>query len=509
MRHAWSRRSFLTSLGAAPLAGSVGRRGAAIPATEGAYARLGVRPLINAAGTYTALSASLLPDEVVAAMEEAARQHVSIHELHAAAGRRIAELVRAEAALVTSGCAAAITLGTAACVAGSDGEKIRRLPDTRGMKSEVLLPKGHRFVYDHAVRAAGVRIVEAANAEELERRVGEQTAMLFYLNHETPGSPITREAFVAVGRKTGVPTMVDAAADLPPAENLHAFQEMGFDLVTFSGGKGLRGPQCSGLLLGRKDLVEAAYLNGSPHADTVGRGLKVGKEEIVGLWAAVERFVAVDHAAEWREWERRVDAVAKALAGIEGVATEAFVPEIANQVPHLAVTWDRGAHRGGSRGRSQGRRAPHRGPARHAGRTAHRDRRLDDAARRRDHRRPALRRDPEAFPLTKESSIMSAYLIARVNVTDPKAYEGYKKLAAEAIQKYGGRYLARRRSHRHSGGRRGVPTGRHRRVREPGQGEGLLRLARVPEGDRGSKRRGNGPIRRRRGGADDVGGPQP
>lgn len=340
MSQPWTRRSFLGSLGAIPFAGRGRGETATVAAKDDVYARLGVRPLVNAAGTYTALSASLLPDEVVAAMEEAARQHVSIPELHEAAGTRIAELARAEAALVTSGCAAAITLGTAGCITGDDGERIRRLPDTRGMKNEVLLPKGHRFVYDHAVRAAGVQIVEAASAEELERKVSARTAMLFYLNHEAPAS-ISREDFVAVGRQAGVPTLIDAAADLPPADNLHRFQRMGFDLVAFSGGKGLRGPQCSGLLLGRKDLVAAAYLNGSPHADSVGRGLKVGKEEIVGLWAAVERFVAADHDAAWREWERRVEGIAEALAGIDGVATEAFVPEIANHVPHLAVTWER------------------------------------------------------------------------------------------------------------------------------------------------------------------------
>jgi len=337
-----SRRGFLTGVGAASLAETMtSRRAMASPEAFDVYKELGVRPFINAAGTYTALSASIMPPEVRKAMEDAAGRFVSIPELQEAAGRRIASLVGAEAALVTSGCAAALTLGTAAAVAGSSPEAILRIPDTSGLKNEVVLPKGHRFVYDHAIRNVGVRLVEAANPTELLASINGKTAMLFYLNNAANKSPITREELVAAGKKTGVPTLIDAAADLPPASNLTAFLEMGFDLVAFSGGKGLRGPQSSGLLLGRKDLIQAAFLNGSPHSDTIGRLAKVGKEEIVGLTRAVELYLARDHQADWKEWEERVAHIIASLSGMDSVRAERFVPEIANEVPHAAITWDR------------------------------------------------------------------------------------------------------------------------------------------------------------------------
>jgi L-seryl-tRNA(Ser) seleniumtransferase len=273
-------------------------------------------------------------------MEEASRNHVALGELHEAVGKRIASLVGAEAALVTAGAANALSLATAACVAGKDPEKIKRLPDVTGMKDEVVLQKTHRVAYDHAIRAAGTRLVEVETREQFENAIGEKTAMLFFLNFADPKGQVKRQEFVEIAKKKGVPTLIDAAADVPPVSRLSEYVKMGFDLVAFSGGKGLRGPQCSGLLLGRKDLVEAAYLNGSPHSDSLERGAKVGKEEIVGLWTAVELYVHKDHQAEWRDWESRVRDIAKALQGLQGVTTERFVPEIANESPHLRVTWD-------------------------------------------------------------------------------------------------------------------------------------------------------------------------
>lgn len=309
------------------------------------YEELGVRPFINAAGTYTMLSACIMPREVVAAMEEASRQHVSIPELQEAAGKRIASLVGSEAALVTSGCAAALTLATAACVCGSDQEKIRRTPDSEGMKNEVIFQKTHRFGYDHAIRNVGVKIVEVETRQELESAISDKTAMLFFLNLADPQGQIKRQEFAEIAKKAGIPSLIDAAADVPPAENLSAYIKMGYDLVAFSGGKGIRGPQCSGLLLGRKELIQAAFLNGSPNADSAGRIGKVGKEEIVGLLTAVELYVKRDHQAEWKDWEGRVSLIGKAVAGIRGIQTERFVPEIANQVPHLAIKWDTSALR--------------------------------------------------------------------------------------------------------------------------------------------------------------------
>jgi L-seryl-tRNA(Ser) seleniumtransferase len=336
----WSRRRVLSSLGLAPLAASIAEAEARPAATGGIYPELGVRPFINAAGTYTALSASLMPPEVVKAMEEASRSYVSIAELQEAAGGRIASLVGAEAALVTGGCAAALTLATAACVCGEDEDAIRRVPDVSGLKDEVLFPRGHRFSYDHAIRNVGVRIVEVETASELRSAIGPRTAMLFYLNLAANKGAISRQELVAAGKEAGIPTLIDAAADLPPARNLTAFTELGFDLIAFSGGKGLRGPQCSGLLLGRKNLVRAAFLNGSPHSDSVGRPAKVGKEEIVGLTKAIELYLEKDHDAEWREWEERVAHIVKSVSGIDGVRAERFVPEIANEVPHAAIEWD-------------------------------------------------------------------------------------------------------------------------------------------------------------------------
>ena len=208
------------------------------------------------------------------------------------------------------------------------------------MKNEVIFQKSHRFGYDHAIRNVGVKIVEIETRQELEAAINDKTAMLFFLNLAEPKGQIKRQEFVEIAKRAGIPSLIDAAADVPPAENLSAFIKMGFDLVAFSGGKGLRGPQCSGLLLGRRDLIQAGLLNGSPNSDTVARTAKVGKEEIVGLLTTVELYMKRDHRSEWQEWEQRVKYIADELSQIRTVQTERFIPEIANQVPHLAVKWD-------------------------------------------------------------------------------------------------------------------------------------------------------------------------
>jgi D-glucosaminate-6-phosphate ammonia-lyase len=347
----WNRRRFVKGAGILSflagglsvrnlLAAAPGDRPLKTSARMNIYEQLGVRPLINAAGTYTALSASIMPREVLQAMDEASRHHVSIFELHQTVGKRIANLLGAEAALVTSGAAAAVTLGTAACVAGKDQGKIQRLPNTADMKNEVLIQKSHRFGFDHAIRAVGAKLVEFETRAQLESALNEKTAMMFFLNHEDTKGQVRRQEFAELGKRAGIPTFIDAAADVPPTERLSEYLRLGFDLVAFSGGKGLRGPQCSGLLLGRKDLIEAAFLNGSPHSDTIGRAAKVGKEEIIGLLTALELYLKRDHKAEWREWETRVRSIADALKPLRGVKSEMFVPEIANEVPHLRVEWD-------------------------------------------------------------------------------------------------------------------------------------------------------------------------
>jgi len=315
---------------------------AARPAAD--YFRdLGVRPFINAAGTYTAMTASLMAPEVLDAIAYASRHFVMLDELHDKIGERIARLVRAEAAMVTSGAAAALTLGTAAVLTGPDRRKIVDLPNLAGMKSDVIVQKAHRFGYEHAVRNCGVTFVEVETPEDVDRAVSEKTAMMLFYNNNNPLGRIQDEAFVRLGKKHGIPTLNDAAADVPPVDNLWKYTAMGFDLVAFSGGKGLRGPQSAGLLLGRKDLIAAARLNAPPNGNTIGRGLKVNKEEMVGMLAALERYVSLDHAAERREFDRRADTIRRSAAAVPGVTAEIFVPEVANHVPHVRIGWESAA----------------------------------------------------------------------------------------------------------------------------------------------------------------------
>jgi len=306
-------------------------------------AELGVRKFINAAGTYTVLTASLMRPEVVAAMAAASTRFVNIDELQEAAGRRVAELIGCEAAMITSGASAALTLGTAACITGANQDFILRIPDLTGMKSEVIVQRLHRYGYDHAVRNCGVKMVEVETAEELEAAINERTAMMLFFNDREHVGQIGAEEFVRLGQKHGIPTFNDAAADVPPTENLSKFTKMGFDLVAFSGGKGIRGPQSAGLLLGRRDLIEAARLNCSPNSDSIGRGFKINKEEIIGMLVAVESYLNRDAEAEWREWEQRIETIAAAVADVESMQTETYVPPIANHVPHLKLSWRKDA----------------------------------------------------------------------------------------------------------------------------------------------------------------------
>ena len=336
------RRNFLRSLSSLPLVGGLlsARRATAAPRKRDYLKELGVRPIINAAGTYTALTASLMPPEVVAAWEYGSQRYARLDEVHDAVGKRIAELVGCEAAMVTAGAASALTLGTAACLTGKNVKFVRQLPDTTGMQSEVIIQKSHHFGYEHAVRNCGIRFVEVETRQDLERLAGERTAMMLFLNYGEPAGRIKAAEFAELGRKLNIPTFNDCAADVPPAENLSKYIKMGFSLVTFSGGKGLCGPQSAGLLLGQRDLIAAARLNGPPNSDTIGRGMKVNKEEMLAMLAAVELYITRDHAAEDREWRRRISEISRAVSGIPTVTTETYVPEIANHVPHLRIKWD-------------------------------------------------------------------------------------------------------------------------------------------------------------------------
>jgi L-seryl-tRNA(Ser) seleniumtransferase len=336
-----NRRFFLQSVSGLPLVGSLlGAKTKPYVPKRDFFKEMNVRTFINAAGTYTTLTASLMPREVMEAMDYASRYYVSLPELQDAVGARIASMLGAEAAMVTSGAAGALTVGTAACITGKDHKAILQLPDLTGLKSEVLMQKSHRYGYDHAVRATGIKMVEIETAEELDRAVNAKTAMMLFFNANDPVGQIKIEEWVRLGKKHGVPTFNDASADTPPVENLSKYIKMGFDLVTFSGGKGICGPQSAGLLYGRKDLIEAARLNTSPYSDTLARGMKVNKEEMVGMLVALELFMKRDHDADFKEYERRAGVIAKAVEKMPTVETEVKVPPIANHVPHLHIRWD-------------------------------------------------------------------------------------------------------------------------------------------------------------------------
>ena len=337
-----NRRTFLKALSSLPVLG-------ALFSTEKAFARrtkrdllkeLGVRPFINAAGTYTTMTGSLMLPEVMEAINYGSQHYVFLDELHDAVGRRLASLIGCEAAMVTAGAASALTLGTAAVLTGAQRKFIEQLPDLTGMKSEVIIQKSHHFPYEHALRNCGVRLLDVETCEELERAVNQKTAMLFFLNYANNQGRIKDAEWVELGRKHGISTFNDCAADVHPVENLSKWTRMGFDLVCFSGGKGLFGPQSSGLLLGRKDLIAAARLNDSPNSNTIGRGMKVNKEEMLGLLVAVETFLRTDQNKTWKEWERLAQLIIDSARSVPGIEAEMYLPEIFNRWPHIRVQWD-------------------------------------------------------------------------------------------------------------------------------------------------------------------------
>ena len=302
------------------------------------YASLGVRPLINCKGTYTIISGSLILPEVRQAMVEASKCYVNLDELMEAVGTRIGELMECEWGLVTNGCAAALCQITAACVAGTDPEKMARLPNAEGMRNEVLVQPSHRHIYDHAVRMVGVKIMEVETRADLLAALSERTAMLLVFGDAAERGQISVAEMAEIGRQHGIPTFVDAAAERPDVPNWYL--EQGVDVVGYSGGKCLRGPQSSGLVLGRKELLQAAFLNGAPH-HALGRPMKVGKEEIMGLLAAVEQWVLRDHEAEWQVWEQCLAVIADAVGAFPFAESQVNQPGRSNVAPTLAVNWDR------------------------------------------------------------------------------------------------------------------------------------------------------------------------
>jgi uncharacterized pyridoxal phosphate-dependent enzyme len=353
----WNRRSFLTT--AASVAATLlaptrlfGRKFAAKPEappitgfgqTGNVYEELGVTTVINCQGTMTVLGGSLPHPDLEAVMMLAGRHFVSIPELEVAAGNRIAQMLKLPAdysALVTSGAAAAIQSGLAGVLTGDNEALIRQLPDLTGMKSEVIIQKSHRNPFDHQLRSTGVRLVEIETREQLRRAVNERTALMHFSNFANAAGQIKVDEWVKLSKEYKIPCMNDAAADTPPVSHLWDYANMGYDMVTFSGGKAIRGPQCAGLLVGRKDLVAYALLNNSPHEDTLGRSQKVGKEEIVGMVKALELFLKEDHDALAKEWQGRLENVSQKITKVPGVSTSFFTPDVANHVPHMQITWD-------------------------------------------------------------------------------------------------------------------------------------------------------------------------
>jgi L-seryl-tRNA(Ser) seleniumtransferase len=307
------------------------------------YEELGVTTVINCEGTMTMLGGSILRPELETVIAMAGSHFVSIPELEVAAGKRIAEMLKLPdgyGALVTSGAAAAIQSGLAGILTRDNEALIRQLPDLTGMKSEVIIQKSHRNPFDHQLRSTGIRLIAIETRDELRQAVSDRTAMMHFSNFANAAGQIKVDEWVKLAKQYNIPCMNDAAADTPPVSHLWDYANMGYDLVTFSGGKAMRGPQCAGLLIARKDLVAYALLNNSPHEDTLGRSQKVGKEEIVGMVKALELYLKEDQDALAREWQDRLERISRELTKIPGVSTSFFVPDIANHVPHMQITWD-------------------------------------------------------------------------------------------------------------------------------------------------------------------------
>lgn len=342
-----SRRSFMKLLAAAPLLSRIAVRDLYAQAAtaigkdprQNVYSRLGVKTIINCRGTWTFLSGSLEFPEVRQAQIEAARHFVNMLDLQRAVGRRLSELTGAESGIITSGAAGAMAAATAACMAGTDDKYIWQLPDTTGLKHEVVMVGG-RSAFDSAIRLTGAKLILVYSPEELANAINENTAMIYTTDL---GDKLQRDLSIAKDHK--VPMLLDDAAGIPPAENAKLHARMGIDLYCFSGGKGLCGPQCSGVLLGRKDLIEAALLNSAPREGAVCRPMKVGKEEIIGCLTGIETWLKLDEKKLYEDWNSRVDRIRKLVDTVQGVKTDIYIPQDGNRYPTLRVSWDQQAWR--------------------------------------------------------------------------------------------------------------------------------------------------------------------
>src|SRR5882724_755942 len=348
----WNRRGFLGSLGLG--AGSLlapgklfARKTAAKVSGFGQsgnpYDELGVPTVINCDGTMTVLGGSILRPELETVMAQAGRHFVRIADLEVAAGQRIAEMLKLPegyTALVSSGAAPAMDSGLAGILTRDQEPFLRQIPALTGMKPEVIIQKSHRNPFDHQLRTTGVKLIEVESRDDLRQAISPRTAMMHFSNFANSQGQIKVDEWVKLAKEYKIPCMNDAAADTPPVSHLWDYANMGYDLITFSGGKAMRGPQCAGLLIGKKELVANAFLNNSPHEDTIGRSQKVGKEEIVGMVKALELYLNEDHEALWKEWQDQLEYISHQISRVEGVSTSFFVPDIANHVPHMAITWN-------------------------------------------------------------------------------------------------------------------------------------------------------------------------
>ncbi len=308
------------------------------------YDKLGVEKIINAAGTYTMFTAAVMPVPVQKAVATAALHPVRLKDLQLRSGAYIADKLHCDAALVSAGASSALTLGTAACVTVANQKAGGHIPQiipqgVDGLKNEVIMQKAHRYGYDHALSNCGVRIVEVETLDQYREAFNQKTVLAHFFNAAV-GGQIGREDWIRVAHEHNVPAMNDAAADMPPISNLWNYTKMGFDLVTFSGGKGIRGPQNAGLLLGRKDLIVAAANNNNSIDDVVGRGQKVAKEQIVGMVAAVDWLLSQTDESMEAGFRARADRIANYLKGVPSLKSEIFVPAVANHVPTLFLSYD-------------------------------------------------------------------------------------------------------------------------------------------------------------------------
>ncbi|WP_041632689.1 aminotransferase class V-fold PLP-dependent enzyme [Maribacter sp. HTCC2170] len=345
-----SRRKALKTLSTLPLVSGIMapsllsakaiEKSSSIPLARDFFKELGLRTFINAAGTYTSMTGSLMHKEVTSAITYGATEYVNLDELHDKVGERIAQLLNCEYATVSSGAFGAMTIGLAGIMCGKDEKKVAQLPDTTGLKNEVIVQKAHDIGYTHALTNTGAKIVQVTTAKELEKAINKKTALLWFLNANTEQGEIKWEEFIALAKKHGIPTFIDCAADVPPVENLFKFTKLGFDLVAFSGGKGIRGPQSAGLLLGNRNFIEAARLHTPPRGTTIARGMKVNKEEVLGMMVALELYLARDHEKEWKLWESQIKLISDSARSVKGVETEIHVPPHANHVPSLRIRWN-------------------------------------------------------------------------------------------------------------------------------------------------------------------------